>query len=246
MRDCFSDPRSKASWFGAIWGNKEMWIVRLALRRPYTFVVASILILILGVFAIVRTPVDIFPNIDIPVVAVVWTYTGLSPEQMGTRITFNYERFLTTTVTDIEHIESQSYNGRAVVKIFFHPGVNIGSAFGQITAASQVIVRQLPQRLLPPLVLIYNASTVPVIQFALGGLSESELNDIAGNFLRTQLVTIPGVAVPGAYGGKQRQIQVDLNGGELQAKGAIAGGRDERACQSEPYSSVREPSRLAA
>src|SRR5580700_4289925 len=121
-----------------------MWIVRLALRRPYTFVVASILIIILGVFSILRTPVDIFPPIDIPVVAVIWSYGGLSAQEMSTRLIFVFERQLTTTVTDMEHMESQSYSGRAVVKIFFHPGVNIGTAFGQITAASQFITRQMP------------------------------------------------------------------------------------------------------
>ena len=196
-----------------------MWIVRLALRRPYTFVVASILIVILGVFSILRTPVDIFPNIDIPVVAVVWTYGGLSAQEMSSRIAFVYERQLTTTVTDMEHMESQSYTGRTVVKIFFQPGVTIGTAFGQVTATSQFITRQLPPSTTPPQILIYSASSVPILQLGLGGLSESELNDIAGNFLRTQLVTVPGVAIPGPYGGKMRQIQVDLNSQELQSKG---------------------------
>ena len=144
-----------------------MWIVRLALRRPYTFVVTSILLLILGPVAILRTPTDIFPNIDIPVVSVLWNYTGLSPEEMSNRIVFQYERVLTTTVNDIEHIESQSLNGIAVVKIFFHPGVNIGNAVAQVTAVSQTLLRQLPPGTTPPLIIQYNASSVPILQLAL-------------------------------------------------------------------------------
>ncbi len=140
-----------------------MWIVRLALRRPYTFVVMSILLLILGPVAILRTPTDIFPNIDIPVVSVIWNYTGLSPEDMSTRIIFNYERILTTTVNDIEHIESQSLSGIAIVKIFFHQGVQVANAVAQTTAVSQTILRSLPQGSTPPLVITYNASTVPIL-----------------------------------------------------------------------------------
>jgi multidrug efflux pump subunit AcrB len=198
-----------------------MWIVRLALRRPYTFVVMSILLLILGPVAILRTPTDIFPNIDIPVVSVIWNYTGLSPEDMSTRIVFNYERILTTTVNDIEHIESQSLSGIAIVKIFFHQGVQVANAVAQTTAVSQTILRTLPQGSTPPLVITYNASTVPILQLALSGpgLSEQQLGDIGLNFLRTGLVTIPGVAVPYPYGGKQRQVQVDLDTAALQSKG---------------------------
>jgi CzcA family heavy metal efflux pump len=198
-----------------------MWIVRLALRRPYTFVVASILLLILGVVSIVRTPTDIFPNIDIPVVSVLWNYNGLSPEEMSNRIVFQYERFLTTTVNDIEHIESQSWNGRAIVKVFFHPGVNIGNAVAQITSVSQTAVRNLPPGTQPPLVIQYNASSVPILQLALSGqgLSEQQLGDIGLNFLRTGLVTINGIAIPYPYGGKQRQVEIDLNPTELQSKG---------------------------
>jgi multidrug efflux pump subunit AcrB len=198
-----------------------MWIVRLALRRPYTFVVMSILLLILGPVAILRTPTDIFPNIDIPVVSVIWNYTGLSPEDMSTRIVFNYERILTTTVNDIEHIESQSLSGIAIVKIFFHQGVQVANAVAQTTAVSQTILRSLPQGSTPPLVITYNASTVPILQLALSGpgLSEQQLGDIGLNFLRTGLVTIPGVAVPYPYGGKQRQVQVDLDTAALQSKG---------------------------
>jgi len=198
-----------------------MWIVRLALRRPYTFVVASILILILGVVSILRTPVDIFPNIDIPVVSVLWQYTGLSPEEMSDRIVYNYERSLTTTVNNIEHIESQSLNGRAIVKIFFQPSVQIASAVAQVTAISQSSVHSMPPGTQPPFILQYNASTVPVLQLGISGqgLSEQELGDLSQNFLRVGLITIPGVAVPYPYGGKQRQVQVDLNTQAMQAEG---------------------------
>ena len=198
-----------------------MWIVRLALRRPYTFVVTSILLLILGPVAILRTPTDIFPNIDIPVVSVIWNYTGLSPEEMSNRIIFNYERSLTTTVNDVEHVESQSLAGIAVVKIFFHQGVQVANAIAQVTAISQPIVRTLPPGTTPPFIITYNASTVPILQLALSGkgLSEQQLGDIGLNFLRTGLVTISGVAIPYPYGGKQRQVQVDLDTSALQSKG---------------------------
>ncbi len=198
-----------------------MWIVRLALRRPYTFVVAAILLVILGPVAILRTPTDIFPNIDIPVISVLWSYSGLSPEEMSQRIIYVYERSLTTTVNDIEHIESQSWNGRAIVKIFFHPGVNIGNAVAQVTAISQTAIHGMPPGTQPPLVIQYNASSVPILQLGLSGrgLTEQQLGDISINFLRIGLVTIPGVAIPYPYGGKLRQIQVDLNPQELQAKG---------------------------
>jgi CzcA family heavy metal efflux pump len=198
-----------------------MWIVRLALRRPYTFIVASILLLILGTFAIIRTPTDIFPNINIPVVSVLWNYNGLSPEEMSNRIVFQYERFLTTTVNNIEHVESQSWNGRAIVKIFFQPGVDIGNAVAQVTSVSQTAIHSMPAGTLPPLVIQYNASSVPILQLGLSGqgLSEQQLWDLGLNFLRTRLVTINGIAIPYPYGGKQRQVEVDLNPQELQAKG---------------------------
>src|SRR6202050_4365737 len=198
-----------------------MWIVRLALRRPYTFIVTSILLLILGPVAILRTPTDIFPNIDIPVVSVLWNYTGLSPEEMSNRIVFQYERVLTTTVNNIEHIESQSLNGIGVVKIFFHQGVDIGNAVAQVTAVSQTLLRTLPAGTTPPLIIQYNASSVPILQLALAGegLSEQQLGDIGLNFVRTGLVSVPGAAIPYPYGGKQRQVQVDLNTTALQSKG---------------------------
>jgi len=181
----------------------------------------SILLLILGPVSILRTPTDIFPNIDIPVVSVIWNYTGLAPEEMSNRIIFQYERVLTTTVNDIEHIESQSLNGIGIVKIFFHPGVQIGNAVAQVTAVSQTLLRSLPPGTTPPLVIQYNASSVPILQLALSGqgLSEQQLGDIGLNFVRTGLVSVPGAAIPYPYGGKQRQIQVDLDTNALQAKG---------------------------
>jgi multidrug efflux pump subunit AcrB len=198
-----------------------MWIVRLALRRPYTFVVFALLILILGAYSIESMPTDIFPNIDIPVVTVVWQFTGLSAEQMADRIVFNSERSMTTTVNDIEHIESQSLNGISVIKVFFQPHVNIASAVAQITSVSQVQLRFLPQGTTPPFIIQYNASSVPVLQLGLSGegLNEQQLNDLATNTIRTQLATIEGAQTPYPYGGKQRQIQVDLDMQALQAKG---------------------------
>jgi multidrug efflux pump subunit AcrB len=201
-----------------------MWIVRLALRRPYTFVVVSILILIMGGLAIVRTPTDIFPNINIPVVSIIWTFNGLVPEDMSDRIVSITERALTTTVDNIEHIESQSLNSIAVVKVFLQPTANLQQGIAQITAVSQTQLRQLPTGTTPPLIIAYSASSVPVLQLALSGqnLSEQELNDYGLNFIRTQLITVPGASVPYPYGGKQRQVQVDLNTTALQSKGLSA------------------------
>jgi multidrug efflux pump subunit AcrB len=201
-----------------------MWIVRLALRRPYTFVVVSILIVLTGALAIVRTPTDIFPNINIPVVSIIWNYTGLLPEDMSDRIVSVTERALTTTVDNIEHIESQSLYGVAVVKVFLQPDANIQQGIAQITAISQTQLKQLPAGTTPPLILAYSASSVPVLQLALSGqnLSEQELNDYGLNFIRTQLITVPGASVPYPYGGKQRQVQVDLNTTALQSKGLSA------------------------
>src|ERR1700676_2268087 len=198
-----------------------MWIVRLALRRPYTFVVMAILILIMGGLAIVRTPTDIFPTIDIPVVSIIWTYTGLIPQDMADRIVVITERNLTTTVDNIEHLESQSLYGIAVVKVFLQPTANLQQGIAQITAVSQTQLRQLPAGTTPPLILAYSASSVPVLQLALSGqnMSEQELNDYGLNFIRTQLITVPGASVPYPYGGKQRQVQVDLNTTALQSKG---------------------------
>src|SRR6202521_945620 len=201
-----------------------MWIVKLALSRPYTFVVASILILILGALAIVRTATDIFPNITIPVVSIIWTYNGLVPEDMSDRIVSVTERALTTTVDNIEHVESQSLNGIAVVKVFLQPTASIQQGIAQITAVSQTQLKQLPLGTTPPLILAYSASSVPVLQLALSGqnMSEQQLNDYGLNFIRTQLITVPGASVPYPYGGKQRQVQVDLNTTALQSKGLSA------------------------
>ena len=201
-----------------------MWIVRLALRRPYTFVVMAILILVSGIVSIQRTPTDVFPNIDIPVVSIIWNYNGLVPEQMADRIVSITERNLTTVVDNIQHVESQSLYGIAVVKVFLQPNASIDRAIAQITASSQTQLRQLPAGTTPPLVIAYSASSVPVMQLALSGqgLSEQQLNDYGLNFIRTQLITVPGTAVPYPYGGKQRQVQVDLNPSELQSKGLSA------------------------
>ena len=201
-----------------------MWIVRLALRRPYTFVVMAILILVMGLIAISRTPTDIFPNIDIPVVSIIWNYSGLVPKEMNDRIISITERSLTTTVDNIEHIESQSLYGVAVVKVFLQPTASVERGIAQITAISQTQLRQLPAGTTPPLILAYSASSVPVLQLALSGqgLSEQQLNDYGLNFIRTQLITIPGASVPYPYGGKQRQVEVDLNPAELQSKGLSA------------------------
>jgi multidrug efflux pump subunit AcrB len=198
-----------------------MWIVRLALRRPYTFAVFAFLILIFGVYSIVSMPTDIFPNIDIPVVTVVWNYTGLSAQEMSTRIVFNSERGMTTTVSDIEHIESQSLNGVGIIKVFFQPHVNIGSAVAQITAICGAQVRQLPPGTTPPFIIQYNASSVPVLLLGLSGngLNEQQLFDLGTNTIRTQLATIEGAQTPFPYGGKQRQVQVDIDLPALQAKG---------------------------
>ncbi len=197
-----------------------MWIVRLALQRPYTFVVLSLLLFILAPVVILRTPTDIFPNIDIPVVSVVWQYAGLSAQDMSERIVYITERALTTTVNNIEHIESQSMNGVAIVKIFFQPHANLYAGIAQVTAISQTQLKQLPEGTTPPLIIAYNASTVPILQLALSGngLSEQQLNDLGQNFIRTQLVTVPGTSIPYSYGGKQRQVMVDLNIPALQAK----------------------------
>src|SRR5437868_6589471 len=198
-----------------------MWIVALALRRPYTFVVLAILLLILGPIVILRTPTDVFPNINIPVVSIVWNYGGLNAQEMSARIVTITERALTTLVDDISHIESQSLNGVAVVKVFFQPDAKIEKAIAQVTAISQTQLRQLPPGTTPPLVISYNASSVPILQLAMSGqgLSEQQLNDLALNFVRTRLITVPGAAVPYPYGGKTRQVQVDLDMPALQSKG---------------------------
>src|SRR5476649_1261164 len=196
-------------------------LVRIALSRPYTFVVLALLLLIIGPLAALRTPTDIFPDIRIPVIGVVWQYTGLPPDQMAGRITTPFQRALTTTVNDIEHIQANSYNGFGIIKIFFQPNVDIRTANAQVTAISQTLLKQMPPGATPPLILNYSASTVPIIQVALSGegLTEQNLADIGINQLRTPLVTVPGAAIPYPFGGKQRQVQIDLNLVALQARG---------------------------
>ena len=203
-----------------------MDLVGIALRRPYTFVVLALLILITGTLAALRTPVDIFPDIRIPVIGVAWQYTGLSPDEMAGRITTLYERVLTTTVNDIEHIEGNSYSGFGIVKIYFQPNVDIRTANAQVTAISQTVLKQLPPGATPPLILNYNAATVPIIQLALSGrgLSEQNLGDLGINVVRTRLVTVPGAAIPYPFGGKTREVQIDLDANAMQARGL--GGQD--------------------
>ncbi len=200
-----------------------MWIVNLALKRPYTFIVLAILILIVGALSIVTTPKDIFPSINIPVISIIWNYPGLSPEDLEQHLTSPFERVLTTTVDNIEHIESQSLLGIAVVKVFLQPTANVATGIAQVTSVSQAVLRQLPVGTTPPLVLSYSASNVAVLRVGLSGkdISEQQLNDFALNFVRTQLITVPGAAVPYPYGGKMRYVSVDLNYQALQAHGLV-------------------------
>jgi multidrug efflux pump subunit AcrB len=199
-------------------------IVRIALTRPYTFVVLALLILIVGPLAALRTPTDIFPDIKIPVIAVVWQYNGLPPEQMAGRVSSPFERVLTTTVNDVEHIEASSIQGFGIVKIFFQPGADIRTANAQVTAVAQTMLRQLPQGTTPPLILNYNASTVPIIQLALSGkgLTEQNLADLGLNIIRPQLTSVAGAAIPYPFGGKTRQVQIDIDPPALLARGLSA------------------------
>jgi multidrug efflux pump subunit AcrB len=196
-------------------------IVRIALRRPYTFVVLALLLFIIGPLAASRTPVDIFPEIRIPVIAVIWSYTGLPPEEMAGRMVSQFQRALTTTVNDIEHIEANSYTGLGIVKVFFQQGADIRTANAQVTAISQTLLRQMPPGSLPPLILNYNASTVPIIQLALSGkgLPEQTLFDLGLNFVRIPIVTVPGAAMPYPFGGKFREVQIDVDPEAMRAYG---------------------------
>jgi multidrug efflux pump subunit AcrB len=198
-----------------------MWIVRLALSRPYTFIVMALVIVLLTPLVLMRTPTDIFPEINIPVIGLVWTYTGLQPQEMEQRITSNVERGITVLVNDVEHIESQSLGGIAIIKIFFQPNANIQTALAQTAAISQTFLRALPPGTTPPLVIIYSASTIPVLQIGLTSdrLSEQQIFDYANNFIRTQLATVQGASMPFPYGGKSRLISVDIDSAALQAKG---------------------------
>jgi CzcA family heavy metal efflux pump len=201
-----------------------VWIVQIALRRPYTFVVFSLLIAIFGTVSAFKTPTDIFPNINVPVVAVVWTYTGLLPNDMSGRVTYYYERTLSAQVGDIEHIESQSLQGYGVIKIFFQKSVNIRAALAQVTAASQTVLKLLPPGITPPYVLSYNAATVPILQLALSSksLPQMKLFDLGQNFIRPQLATVAGAAVPSPYGGQIRDVQIDLDQHAMQARNVSA------------------------
>jgi CzcA family heavy metal efflux pump len=211
----------------AVEGTQEesMWIVRVALNQPYTFIVLALLILIAAPVVILRTPTDIFPNINIPVVSIGWQYTGLNPEEFEGRLTTPYEKALTTLVDNIQHIESVTYNGQAVVKVFLQPGASLDTANAQVTAASQFMLRQLPPGTLPPQIINFSASSVPILQLGISGdgLSETQLNDYATNFIRTQLITVPGAVVPSPYGGKQRQVSVNMDQAAMQSKGIAPG-----------------------
>ncbi|SNT36324.1 heavy metal efflux pump, CzcA family [Granulicella rosea] len=202
-----------------------MWIVKLALNRPYTFIILALLILIMSPVVILRTPTDIFPNINIPVIAVAWQYTGLNPEEMEGRLTTPYEKSLTTLVDNIEHTESTTYNGVAVVKVFLQPGASLDSANAQITAASQYLLRQLPPGTLPPEIINFSASSVPILQLGVSGrgLDEQQLSDLSTNFVRPPLVTVPGAVSPLPYGGKQPQITVNMDQQKMQSKGIAPG-----------------------
>jgi len=201
-----------------------LWIVRVALQRPYTFIVLALLILLLGPLAAVNTPTDIFPNIRVPVIGVAWQFTGLSPDEMSGRIITPYERVLTTTVNDIEHTESTSLPGIGIIKIYFQPGVDIRTATAQVTSISQTVLKQLPPGATPPLILNYNASTVPIVQLATSShsLSEQRVLDLTQNFMRPVLTSVPGAAIPYSYGGRVREVQVDLDPQALQARGLSA------------------------
>ncbi len=198
-----------------------MWIVKLALNRPYTFIVLAILILIAAPVVITRTPTDIFPNINIPVVSIAWQYTGLQPEELEGRLTTPYEKALTTLVDNIQHVESTTYRGQAIIKVYLQPGASLDTANAQVSAASEFELRQLPPGVLPPQIINFSASSVPILQLALSGdnLTEQQLNDYGLNFIRPQLVTIQGAVVPNVYGGKQRTVMVNLDPRLLQAKG---------------------------
>src|ERR1700682_3959404 len=201
-----------------------MWIVRLALRRPYTFIVMAILIGIMGGISIVTTPTDIFPYINIPMVGVIWSYSGMSPDDMAKRVLTVSERAMTTTVNGIEHIESTAYNGVGLIRVYMQPGTNVDLAVAQVTAVSQTLLRTMPPGIFPPLIVQTDASSVPILQLGLssGTLTEQQLYDYGQNFIRTRLATIPGISVPLPYGGKVRSVMVDLDPDALYGKGLSA------------------------
>ena len=197
-----------------------MWIVRLALRRPYTFVVGAIVLLLLTPFVLLRTPTDIFPAINIPVISIIWQYAGLNAQEVEQRIIYNHERSLSATVNDIEHIESNAYNGVGIIKVFLQPGASVDAGVAQITAIAQTILRQMPPGQTPPLIIRYNASTVPILQYAISStrLTEQELYDVSQNQIRIGLTSVLGAAVPWPYGGKTRVVSVDLDLPALKSK----------------------------
>src|SRR5882757_3039412 len=197
-----------------------MWIVLLALRRPLTFIVAALLLLLLTPFVLMRTPTDIFPSINIPVVSIIWSYTGLSAQEVEQRMVYTHERALTTTVNNIEHIESTSYDGVGVIKVFFQPGTSPDAGVAQVTAVSQTILRQLPSGTTPPLIIQYNASSVPILQYGISSpsLSEQQIFDLSMNTIRVALISVPGVGIPFPYGGRQRVVSVDLDPKALKAQ----------------------------
>jgi len=202
-----------------------MWLVALALRRPYTFVVIAIITILLAVITIRRMGTDLLPEIDIPIVAVVFTYNGMSPDDMEKRVISGFERFITTTVNDIEHIESQSLSGMGLIKIYFHPGAKVDLAIAQVTSISESAIRAMPPGMTPPIMMKFNAANVPVLMTSLGSetLNEQQIFDIANNFIRTGLATVQGAQVPNPYGGRQRGVIVDLDPKRLQAYGLSAG-----------------------
>src|SRR5580700_4382728 len=200
-----------------------MWIVRLALRRPYTFVVAALVLILLTPFVLLRTPTDIFPGIDIPVVSIIWQYVGLDAQEIEQRIIYNHERSLSTTVNDIEHMESSSYNGVGIIKVFLQPGSSVDAGVAQITAVAQTILKQMPPGATPPLIIRYNASTVPILQYSVTSktLSEQELYDMTQNQVRVGLSTVRGAALPWPYGGRTRLVSVDLDLPALRSKSLV-------------------------
>ena len=207
-----------------------MWLVHLALRRPYTFVCASILVLIFGIVAILRMPIDIFPAINVPVVSVLWSYGGLSPTEMEQRIVTLAERVYSSYVNDIEHIESQSLNGLSIIKVYFQPDADVQAGMAQLTAASQGVTHNMPPGTTPPFMIRFNATDVPILQLGLGSpkRTESELNDLATNFIRVPLATVHGVTVPPAYGGVPRNINIDIDPTVAVRQGIVARRRQRR------------------
>ncbi len=225
-----------------------MWIVRLALRRPYTFVVAALLLVLITPFILLRTPTDIFPAINIPVISIIWNYAGLDASEFEKRITFSQERILTVTVGNIEHIESTSYNGISVTKVFLQPGASVDAAMAQITARAQTALRLMPPGIQPPLIIQYNASTVPILQYCFSSpkMSEQQLFDMTANQVRVGLTTTRGAMIPWPYGGKSRVVAVDLDLPALKAKNLAPAGRHQCRDGAKPRVAQRHHQNRAA